>query len=56
MNLVINDFIEFLGLNYEPLTFADAFGWLVLVMVACSMLSGIIRTMFSFAFMGRSRH
>lgn len=44
---VINEFIAFLGLNYSPATFTDMFKWLVMVMICCSMLSGIIRTMFN---------
>lgn len=42
---ILNEFIATFGLTYEPVTFADMFAWLVLVMIACSMLSGIIRTL-----------
>lgn len=49
---VINDFIVFLGLDAVPTTFPEMFKWLVMVMVCCSMLSGIIRTLFSITSIG----
>lgn len=52
MTDVLRSYIEFFGLNYQPVTFVDLFSWLVLVLCALSIVICIIRVMLHMCAMG----
>ena len=47
MAQIIQDFLEYCGLNYQPQTFGDLITWFVAVLLVMNVLFGMLKSLIS---------